>query len=135
MKTTFIYIGKIQPKQRPKASRRGRFISVYTPKETIISEQDIAKQYKAAGHKNYGEAFVNVHITCFVKTPKSYANRKHELIKSNKLFPKTFDVDNLAKTALDGLNGVAYNDDSQVVGLSCTKLFGKEDYSVITIED
>jgi len=34
---------------------------------------------------------------------------------------KTIDVDNLAKAILDSLNGIAYEDDSQVVSLICKK--------------
>ncbi|WP_017258477.1 RusA family crossover junction endodeoxyribonuclease [Pedobacter arcticus] len=34
---------------------------------------------------------------------------------------KSVDVDNLAKTVLDGLNNIAFEDDSQVVSLICNK--------------
>jgi Holliday junction resolvase RusA-like endonuclease len=34
---------------------------------------------------------------------------------------KTVDVDNLSKAVLDSLNGIAYEDDSQVASLICKK--------------
>ena len=34
---------------------------------------------------------------------------------------KTIDIDNLAKTVLDALNDIAFEDDSQVVSLICSK--------------
>ena len=46
--------------------------------------------------------------------------------------PKTIfigkpDVDNLAKFVLDSLNGVLYDDDSQVVTLNATKMYDNEE--------
>lgn len=36
------------------------------------------------------------------------------------------DLDNCLKNALDGLSGVAFNDDTQVVSVSCTKRLDRE---------
>jgi crossover junction endodeoxyribonuclease RusA len=43
------------------------------------------------------------------------------------------DIDNLAKSVLDALNGVAYNDDSQVVWLQCELQRGGDEYTTIAI--
>jgi hypothetical protein len=44
------------------------------------------------------------------------------------------DVDNLAKSVLDALNGIAWDDDSQVVDLRVIKAFGPMDYVDLWIE-
>jgi Holliday junction resolvase RusA-like endonuclease len=43
------------------------------------------------------------------------------------------DIDNLAKSVLDALNGVAYHDDSQVVWLQSELQRGGDEYTIITI--
>jgi Holliday junction resolvase RusA-like endonuclease len=44
------------------------------------------------------------------------------------------DVDNLAKGVLDALNGIAWDDDSQVVDLRVIKAFGPRDYVDVWID-
>lgn len=46
---------------------------------------------------------------------------------------KEVDVDNLAKSVLDCLNGVAFEDDSQVTQLICRKDIDKLKYNSVTI--
>lgn len=52
--------------------------------------------------------------------------------KTKKRFEEV-DVDNLAKSILDCLNGVAFEDDSQVTQLLCQKHIDKLNYNSITI--
>jgi Holliday junction resolvase RusA-like endonuclease len=44
-----------------------------------------------------------------------------------------FDVDNCAKAALDALNGVAFEDDSQVAKLVVEKSYGQEARTTVRI--
>ena len=46
---------------------------------------------------------------------------------------KTVDIDNLAKSVLDALNTVAFDDDSQVTSLICKKMMFKENGILIGI--
>ena len=45
------------------------------------------------------------------------------------------DIDNVIKSVLDGLNGVAYEDDKQVVKLTANKYYGVQPRVEITIKD
>ena len=45
------------------------------------------------------------------------------------------DIDNVIKAVLDGLNGVAYADDSQVVALSASKCYSDDPRVVVIVED
>lgn len=55
--------------------------------------------------------------------PKSWPKAKRDKAHGQALRPRYADVDNLAKQVLDGLNGIAYADDVQVVSLLCSKRF------------
>ena len=45
------------------------------------------------------------------------------------------DVDNLAKTVCDALNGIAWLDDSQIVRMSAVKRYGSESYTTVKISE
>lgn len=45
------------------------------------------------------------------------------------------DLDNVIKIILDGLNGLAYGDDKQVVELKALKCYAKEPFVLIQIEE
>ena len=52
------------------------------------------------------------------------------------IFPsKKPDADNIAKIVLDALNGVAYEDDSQVINLSVQKRYSEEARVFVHIEE
>ena len=50
------------------------------------------------------------------------------------LRPKRPDLDNIIKSVLDGLNGHAFKDDGQVVGIHAVKLYGSPDRTLVGIE-
>lgn len=79
--------------------------------------------YKQAGGKTIDGA-VAVLIAAYFTPPKSDSKKERERkcagLASCPLKP---DVDNIAKIILDGLNGVAFKDDKQVVGLAVSKRY------------
>jgi len=77
---------------------RGRKAIVYTPRETRQYEERVAWEAKAAGARVL-DGPVGVRIICVT----SRRNRP--------------DLDNAAKSVLDGLNGICWDDDRQVVEL------------------
>lgn len=99
-------------KRRPRVSGRGGAPRVYTPPETAAEEREIARLYK--GGKATGP--VRVTIRASLPLPKSRPKR----VESEPCTVKP-DIDNVAKAVLDALNGIAYEDDSQVVDLRVTK--------------
>lgn len=134
----FSYEGKVQPKQRPKAVRRGKFITMYTPEETVKSEQDIIRQFRQQfkSHTAWSkECPVSMQIEIYVATPKSFSKKKRSLALSNEILPTgTPDVDNTAKTILDALNGHLYEDDGQVCELKVVKSYSTTDGAFITAQ-
>ena len=94
-------------------TRTGR---AYTPKETKEYEQSIADAYS-------GVLFAEgpLHVTLIFDNDKTEITIRSMRNKSN---PSKLrgDIDNYAKSILDGLNGVAYTDDKQIVSLELRKL-------------
>ena len=114
--------GKAQAKQRPRMGRSG---IVYTPKETLIYENyvkmcysDYANQFGWLPYENQ----VRAEIEVLVAVPKSDSKTKKKAKFEGMIRPAVKpDCDNLAKSILDSLNGLAYQDDKQVVELSVKK--------------
>lgn len=118
--------GKAQAKQRPRMGRSG---IVYTPKETLIYENyvkmcysDYANQFGWLPYENQ----VRAEIEVLVAVPKSDSKTKKKAKIEGMIRPAVKpDCDNLAKSILDSLNGLAYHDDKQVVELSVKKYYAE----------
>ena len=123
------------PKARPRFTRYGH---TYTPKKTADYEKAIAEYWRQATHNfQYDrEQALIVNLVFGMPIPKSTSKSKTELMANGTIRPtKKPDVDNLAKAVMDGLNGVAWADDSQVVRVSIYKEYAKEPYVYIYIHD
>jgi len=125
MAITFSVPGDPVPQPRPRVSTRGGFARAYVPKTHAVHayRAAIAEAARAAGAGVHGEP-VNVVIDFVAQRPKSHL-RKSGVKQDAPKLPR-FDVDNAAKACLDALNGVAWEDDSQVARLVVEKSYGTE---------
>ena len=64
-----------------------------------------------------------VMIEAVFPIPKSWTRAKKAEAMAGKLPPGKPDIDNILKVVLDGLNGIAYEDDKQVVLTQCKKVY------------
>lgn len=124
METKFYVCGKPQGKARPRFSRKSG--TVYTPTQTKKYEKFIAMKYRLA-HGEKRTNFVMVDIIAIFPIPKSWSKRDKEAAMRGIIFPGKPDVDNIIKVVLDALNGVAYEDDKQVIAVSCQKSYQKDE--------
>ena len=113
---TFAVPGKPVPKQRPRMTRSG---SVYTPAATTRYERLVAKHARAAGAAPMTGP-VAVDISVRFPIPKSWTKARR-LAADGGPHTQRPDIDNLQKSVLDGLNGVAFSDDAQVCSVSAVK--------------
>nr|DAE17478.1 MAG TPA: Endodeoxyribonuclease RusA [Siphoviridae sp. ctoRD1] len=119
----FMVPGKPQGKGRPRFSRKSG--TAYTPSKTRDYERLIASRfYKFGGAKVAGRVVVEI-IAAF-PVPKSWTIQKKTDAVCGNVSPGKPDIDNIQKAVLDGLNGVAYDDDSQVVDVHCRKVYTDE---------
>lgn len=121
---TVVVEGKIRAKARPRFNTKtGR---AFTTKDTINYESWVRLCYQEQCNKFFA-SYVRADITVYHKVPKSYSKAKLSDIRKHKLYPdKKPDVDNIAKIVLDSLNGIAYDDDKQVIELVVIKRYTED---------
>lgn len=105
--------GKPHPKERPRFTTRAGKGVAYTPPKTVAAEKAIADAWD--GPMFEGE--LAVHVVVDTEGTAIIVERV-DLDAKSKL---RGDLDNYLKTVLDGLNGVAWRDDSQVVKITGIK--------------
>ena len=129
----FVVEGKFVGKQRP---RIGRYGNVYTPQKTKDYEELVRQEYI----RNFGERRakepISIEIAAYFEVPKSWSKKKKEQAYLGFIKPTIKpDIDNITKTILDALNGVAYEDDKQVIQCAVIKWYGKKSQVVISIAE
>lgn len=136
MTVEFVVPGKAMGKQRPRFARRGKFVSTYTPKKTLDYQNTVVKEFNkvARGRKLVGS--IKAEICAIYEPPKSINKRKRQELLSGKIpYTKKPDVDNLAKSILDGLNEIAYDDDSSIDEAHVTKMYGEISCCQVRLSD
>lgn len=115
--------GQPQGKGRAKIVKIGGFSRMATPAKTVAYEGLVAHaaQQAMAGRPLFdGPVSVSMALDCQV--PASWSAKKQRRALAGEIRPTTKpDVDNVVKAVFDGLNGVAWRDDVQVVELSVWK--------------
>ena len=112
-------------KQRARYVKRGNFVSTYTPEKTRTYEtliRDAATE--AMGTSEPLETPVTLYLYIRVPIPKSYSKKKLEACLNGMDQPiKKPDASNILKSVEDGMNGIVYKDDSQIINLHVTKVY------------
>ena len=119
MSNKVIVEGTIVAKARPRVCRYG----TYTPKKTKDYEQLIRNNYMAQDGTFFEKGIpVQISIKAYKKPPKSTTKKNLKLIEQGLfLWVNKPDIDNICKSVLDALNGIAYADDGQVVKIRASK--------------
>ena len=114
------------PKGRPRFSKVGGFMRSYTPKKTSDYETEVRTQAQAVMTREPLETPLAVYLYFRLPIPRSHTKKRQEACLNGSERPiKKPDIDNLAKSVLDGLNGVVWHDDSQIVSLHLTKVYAR----------
>ncbi len=117
-------------------NRIGKMRSV-TPERTKSYEELIRWSFVSQGGEYGGNsASFRVEISARYEVPRSWSKKKRTAALSGEILPQVKpDCDNVVKTVLDALNGVAYNDDKQVVYVACRKKYAEEGSVLVKIEE
>jgi Holliday junction resolvase RusA-like endonuclease len=128
MQIHFQVEGDPKGKGRPRFSRVGKFTKVYTDKQTLTYEAVIATFAKQAmGGTEPLKTPVSVFLYVRLPIPQSYPKKRKEACLNGSEMPcKKPDIDNIAKTYLDAMNGVIFVDDTQVIDLHVKKLYAEK---------
>lgn len=135
MKIVFEILGKPMGKQRPRISRYTK--QAYTPTKTLNYE-NLVKYIFITEYKDFKpfESSVKAKITAIFEVPKSYSKKKRaEVLTWNYGYPHKPDTDNIAKTVLDSLNGLAFKDDAQITRLEVEKSYGEQAKVIVELEE
>lgn len=109
---------------RPRATRMGRGIRLYDPKKVSVYKKQLGMmcrfQYKQAPLA--GPLKVEMNFFRHVQSSVSKKERKLRLSGRHRPVVKP-DTDNYIKSTLDGLNGLLWEDDNQIVDLVAHKYY------------
>lgn len=121
----FTIPGEPVPKLRARQAQlpNGRMHS-YTPAKTAGYERRVAWACKnaARGAQFDTETPLGVEARFYMPIPKSLSKRRQEAL-NGEWHTKKPDADNLLKAILDGCNGIAYRDDSQIAFTAACKIY------------
>lgn len=133
----FIVDGAAVPKQRPRLGGR----TAYTPKKTRDYEERVRSAFRSS-YYGFVPVFmkgtpVKACIEIIQQIPKSWSNSKTIKAERGEIVPtsRNGDVDNIAKSILDALNGLIYEDDCQVTTLMVVKRYGADPYAIVRFEE
>ena len=119
-------------KGRPRATTINGMARMYTPKKTASYETLVVMAYTQAGGVKL-EGPMRMAIEATFEMPLSWYIKKRKATDGT-FCEKKIDADNIAKVVCDGLNGVAYHDDRQVVELVVVKRWGQDGFVKVDIQ-
>ena len=130
----FIIKGEPKGKARPRLNRYSG--SIYTPTDTIKYENLVALSYRNSAKGYKFTSPVKVTVKAYHKPPKGKSKKVvGDMLNGHILPTKKPDADNIAKIVLDGLNHIAWDDDTQVVEMMVTKRYSEEQMVAVIIEE
>lgn len=133
----FTVPGKPVGKARPRATIRAGHAAVYTPTKTARYESLIARSARDA-MKDKGIAMFETPVMVFVQAsfhPPVSWSKARKLRMLNRPYEHKPDIDNIVKSILDGLNGVAFPDDKSVCAIAVSKVYGEEDEVKVVVTE
>lgn len=135
----FTIYGEAHGKGRPRFRKMGNFVKTYTDKDTINYETLVKLSYvdQTGQHPNYfNNEALSMDITIYQAIPASTSKKKQQQMLDGEIHPtKKPDVDNVIKSILDGLNGVAFGDDKQIIEISAIKKYAREPRVEVRIKE
>ena len=120
-------------KGRPRVSKYG----TYTPKKTADFESYVEYCWAAEyGNIKPSDKPLKAEIIFYMPIPKSASKKIKTAMKNGETAHiKKPDLDNMAKSVLDALNGLAYIDDSQIYSLTLFKTYSEQPRTELMLEE
>jgi len=123
----------------PQGSKR--LVRLRNGRTVLIEQSKRLKSWRAVVAYEAGCAFTGAPVECdvivsaefVIERPRSHKTAAGAVRASAPSSPGKPDLDKLCRGLLDGLTGVIYRDDSQVIYLNAMKRFGDRSETVVTI--
>ena len=120
----FVVPGEPVPKARPRFTMQGGKARTYTPTNSAAYETTVGLLAHAAmrahGIAEPLSGALHVQVQAFFPVPRTWSKKRKAAASWHASRP---DLDNVVKSALDGLNRVAFVDDGQVASVYATKAY------------
>lgn len=138
-----VVYGSPQGKGRPRSrvvtpEGKASFVTHYTPTKTRRYEELISESGKTAMQQQGLKPFegpLTMDMCAFMPVPDSWPAWRREAALAGLIVPTVKpDFDNLMKT-IDGLNGVCFKDDVQIVGVTFDKYYSDQPSLLITLTE
>lgn len=135
---TVVIPGRPVPQPRPQVCRRGGFVRTYTPDNGIVAyRQAVALMVRSAlaGQKHLGPVELTIRLE-LTRPPShwSVTKKRGRVLKSSAPgWVVDADCSNYLKGIEDCLNGIAWDDDVQIVDLHVSKRYAEHDRTIITV--
>jgi len=126
---TFEVPGRPRAKQSARAVRTATGVRLYQPSDVTNYHGRVSALARQAVSAPL-EGAVPLRLSIVLRTPASWSKKRRAVLNHATTRP---DLDNCAKAFLDGMSGVAWLDDKQVVDLHIEKHYGNRDAVVVTI--
>ena len=118
-------------KGRPRVTRYG----TYTPRKTKDYEKLVQYSFKNQYKGQALQGALKIRIDFYMYIPKNTSKKRRKLKNDKEVLPtKRPDFDNLTKSITDALNGLAFEDDNQIVEAHIYKYYSDEPRAVKKIE-
>lgn len=128
--------GKTKGKGRPRFSRAGGFVRVYTDPKDRDEESRIASVILRNQTPGFSPVEGPVTLMArFVLPIPCKLTKAERLAKADGPATCKPDLDNLVKLLMDAMNGVVYVDDKQVTTVVASKRYGTKPRIEITVEE
>lgn len=136
MNAQFTVPGEPVGKGRPRISTVHGFVMTFSPEKTVDFETMVAWEFRHQCRDAWFEqgVHVGIRVDAYMGIPKSAARKKRQLMLTGEIRPaKKPDASNILKAVEDGLNGVAYHDDAQIVEAEVRKYYSDDPRTEITL--
>lgn len=121
---------------RPRATRFGRGIRLYDLEQVHVYKAQLAESARFMYHGEPLTGPLVVTIKFYRAIQQSETKKRHRLKAQGTIRPtKKPDLDNYIKSTLDGLNGVLWVDDNEIVGLHAGKYYSDHPRIEIEVEE
>ena len=123
----FTVYGEPVAKGRPRFSTRGKFPVAYTPEKTKAYEFEVGMMALAAmGGTKPLEGALEAFIYITYAVPESYSKKRLEAcLSGSEKHTKKPDLDNVIKSVIDGMDKIVFDNDSQIISIHATKVYGE----------
>ena len=129
----FTVFGEPVAQARPRVTRHG----AYDPPRCKAYKEQVAIIARVAMRGlSPSQGPIDCRVKVFRCIPKSWSRAKRGAAQAGNLLPTSKpDTDNYLKGIMDGLTGIAWVDDSQVIRVTCEKSYSEQPRAVIEIEE